>query len=142
MLRFDPFKIDSPCSSVDRISKDLWDGLMSPFDRNKVDVSETDNSYQIEMDIPGFDRNEISVNIRNDDCLVVSGKSEKSSESDAPERKYVVRSRSVSNFERSFSLPDNVDPSGIKASCKNGVLLVEIPKKEPPEEKNIKISVE
>lgn len=137
MLRF-----SSPFDPIDRMSKDIFENLSSPFERNKMDIIETEASYRVVIDAPGFDKENISVSVKNNDILVISGKIEKTVDEDESGRKYVVRARSTSNFERTLALPDNADIPSIKASCKNGVLTVEIPKKEPPEEKSLNISIE
>lgn len=95
-----------------------------------IDVRETENTYEIEADLPGVDEDDINVELA-DNVLTLRG--EKRYERDDEDRKggYHVMERSYGSFARSIPLPFDVDPDAVEAVFKNGVLKLSIPK--PPE---------
>lgn len=105
---------------------DLFTGV---FERQNplVDIEETDNRYIVKADVPGFDKNNIDVELK-DNVLSISGKVDERSETTDTDRGYVRRERRYGAFKRSFLLPEEIDPDQVKASFKNGVLQIEIPK--------------
>lgn len=113
----------------------------------RVDVTSDDKGYTLMMDLPG--RSEEDVNIELDkNTLTISSKTveEKSGAQDeacekAPEEKtnWIIRERRMSEFKRTFTLPDDVALNEIKASFKNGVLTVTMPRCELPSPKKIMI---
>ena len=109
----------------------------------RVNVSEEDNAYILEMELPG--RTEKDVNIElNHDNLTISSKAEESKEEKKNEkkRKYLVRECHIASFSRSFSLPTDVDGDSISATFKNGILTVNMKKKAIATPKKIAISAE
>jgi len=90
-------------------------------------VFETEDSFQLELAVPGFVKNEIAMTVESN-VLVVSGKQTK--EEEEKECKYIRREFSVSNFEKSFRLSKKIDQEKINASFENGILRVSLPKKE------------
>ena len=96
----------------------------------KVDTAETDKSYEVTVELPGVDEKDVAVTV-NDDVLTVKG--EKRTERDEKEKNFHLTERTYGSFERSFRLPDNVDPAKISAGFEKGVLKVTLPKSpEPP----------
>ncbi|HOB90394.1 MAG: Hsp20/alpha crystallin family protein [Bacillota bacterium] len=107
-----------------------WPGFFtSVFDRQHpfVDIEETDNMYVVKADVPGFDKENIDIEL-SDNVLTISGKVDERSETTDTDGGYVRRERRYGAFRRSFMLPDEVDHDKAKASFKNGVLKIEIPK--------------
>ena len=94
----------------------------------KCDIYEKDGVYNIEMDAPGFKKEDINIEV-NDGNLTISVKNEKNTEEKDENKKYIRRERCFGKYERSFYLGD-VDEDNIKASFNNGVLKLTIPKKE------------
>ncbi|UCF99897.1 MAG: Hsp20/alpha crystallin family protein [Spirochaetaceae bacterium] len=122
-----------------------WDGLLDNFFTDTavwnartpaVDVRETDSEYQMEVELPGLTDKDIELNVE-DNILTLSSKKEESKE----EKKngYLIRERRNNEFARTFVLPKDVERDKIKAEFKNGLLVVNIPKK--PEAKPRKIDV-
>lgn len=107
----------------------------------KTDIKEKDKEYVIEMDLPGYEKENIKINIA-DGYLTVHAVSSKNS-SEKEEGKFVRKERYLGECSRSFYIGDDVNEDSIKASFKNGILKVEIPKKEAveklPETKYIEI---
>ena len=97
----------------------------------KCDIYEKEGVYHIEMDIPGFDKKDISIEVK-DGYLVISASKEDNVNED--EKNYIRRERVYGKYERSFYLGD-LDEERIEAEFANGVLKVTIPKKEKVENK-------
>lgn len=103
----------------------------------RIDISETDNEYKIEAELPGINQKEIDVKIDNN-ILTIKGKKEDIKEE--KEKNYHLRERYYGAFQRSISLPNNIEPEKIKASFENGVLNISVPKSDKRAPKKIEIS--
>ena len=105
------------------------------------DIYEKDNTYHVEMDLPGYEKENISLEI-NDGYLMISAKTSQNKD-EKEEGKYVRKERFVGECSRSFYVGDNIKEEDIKAAFKNGTLKIEVPKKEErkelPEKKQIPI---
>ena len=88
-----------------------------------TDIRETDDSFQIDTELPGFDKSEISVSVKEG---VLTVRAEHKTEKPSDEG-YVRRERTWETVERSFEV-SGVDTSAIKAAYVNGVLTVTLPK--------------
>lgn len=104
-----------------------------------VDVYETENSINLDVELPGMDKKDVKVRVEGN-VLTISG--EKKSEQEKKDRNYRMIERSYGRFQRSFTIPDIVDASKIKAKFENGVLKVELPKKEEAKEKIVDVEIE
>jgi HSP20 family protein len=92
-----------------------------------VNVYENSEKFEIEIAAPGLEKEDFKIDLKNDYLLVYSEKKDKKEEK---EKGKVVRSEfRYSSFQRSFALPKEVNISDIKATHKNGILIVELPKK-------------
>jgi len=116
---------------------DYQTGISTPA----VNVVETNDNFRIEVAAPGLEKKDFKVEIENQ-LLVISSEKQHVNE-DKQDGKYLRREFSYLSFKRAFSLPEKIDPEKIKANHRNGVLLIEIPKKEeaklkPP--RNIAVS--
>jgi len=92
-----------------------------------VDIIERKDSFTIYFDVPGVEKNEVSISV-NEGVLSVKGERKRPVVED--ENFFTYYERSAGTFSRSFRLPTHVDADNIKASYNNGILTVEIPKKE------------
>jgi len=101
----------------------------------KVNVLETEKSFVIELAAPGMSKEDLKVNVEKE-VLVLS--SEKKTEAEVKEKSYLKKEFSYAGFKRSFNLPENVDTSAIKANYENGILKIELPKKEKNTEDSVK----
>ena len=99
----------------------------------KTDIRETKNSYIIDMDLPGYEKENINLALNNG-YLEVTAKVEKEN-NEENEEKYVRRERFVGECSRSFYVGDDLEEEDIDAEFKNGILKVTIPKKEQLEDK-------
>ena len=96
-----------------------------------VDIRETDESFHLEAELPGFDEKNVEVRL-DGGMLTIESREEKGTEKkeEAGDGKetYLLRERRSASFSRSFKLPENADQDSITASFKNGVLSLEIKK--------------
>lgn len=100
--------------------------VYNPANAPRVDVKEAKDSYTLEMDLPG--KSEKDVNIELDrNKLTISSKNEE--EKKDKDTKWILKERRPNNFERRFTLPEDVDGENITASFKNGVLTINMQKK-------------
>ena len=103
----------------------------------KCDIYEKGGDYHIEMDVPGFDKKDISINVDNGYLTITA---EKQNEEKDEEKNYIRRERSYGKYERSFYLGD-LETDSIKAEFNNGMLKLTVPKKEVVDTKK-KIEIE
>jgi len=124
---------------VGSVLSDFFPGYVSSFSP-EVNILEGDNEFTLEIAAPGVAKDEIQIQVEND-MLTIS--SDKKQEKDEKSDNFLRREFGYRSFKRSFGLPDSVDQDQIKASYKDGVLNVVIPKKEeakPIPAREIKIS--
>ena len=93
----------------------------------EVDILETEKTYEIHFAVPGFEKDNFNLNV-DDKMLTVSG--ERKFVDEKSERKFKSVRTSYGSFERSFTLPKNVNANKIEANYTNGILEVVIPKDE------------
>lgn len=101
-----------------------------------VDIYENKDHIVITAELPGVDKKNIQVDVKN---RVLTLKGERSVANEVKEDNYYRRERSFGKFERAFSLPDDVNPDHIKADFKDGILKLEIPKPEERKPKQITV---
>lgn len=101
----------------------------------KCDVYEKDGNYNIEMDIPGYDKKDISIEC-DDGILTISAEKNNEVNEENEEKKYIRRERVYGKITRSFSFAD-IDEENITADFNNGILTVVIPKSQKQESKKI-----
>ena len=115
---------------------DIFDDFMPTKKENhqmRCDIYEKDGLYNIEMDIPGFDKKDITIE-NNDNYLTITA--EKKEEEKEEEKNYIRRERAYGKYQRSFYIGD-LDSDNIKANFKDGILRITIPKKEEIETKKV-----
>lgn len=100
-----------------------------------VNVKEGKEEYTIDVAAPGLDRKDFKIDLNNN-VLEISSEKEVKEESD--DDKIMRREFRYSSFKRSFTLPDTANTDKIKASYKDGILSISIPKKEEAKAKPIK----
>ncbi len=105
----------------------------------RVDISETDGEFVIKAEIPEVRKEDVKVGVDNG-ILTIQG--ERKQEKDEKKEKFHRVERYYGSFVRSFTLPDNVDEAGIRASFKDGMLNLTLPKSAVAKPKTIEISVE
>ena len=117
-------------------SRMFFDDLLSDMSvegKMKCDIYEKDNKYFIEMDVPGYKKEDIKIEVDKGN-IVIRAEKENNEEED---KKYLHRERKVyGKIERSFHL-DDMDEDSIKASFKDGILKIAISKLAEDEYKKI-----
>ena len=98
----------------------------------KPDVRETDGSYELDIDLPGFKKDEINAEIRDGYLTVSAAKGLDKDESDKDGR-YIRRERYAGQCSRSFYVGEGVTEQDISAKFEDGILRLSIPKKEQPQ---------
>ena len=107
-------------------------------DMMKTDIRDVDGNYELEIDLPGFKKDEIKVQLDNGYLTISAAKGLDKDETDKKTGKYIRRERYAGNLSRSFYVGENVKQEDFKASFKNGILRITVPKEEKKakEEKN------
>ena len=125
-----------------RNSYDLFDDFFNDefFSRKeknlmKTDIREKKDKYIIDMDLPGFQKENINIDLNNG-YLSITAKENSEKEDEEQEGKYLRQERYIGECSRSFYIGDEVEEDNIKAEFKNGILKIEIPKKEIKEQEN------
>ena len=110
----------------------------------KTDVRETDTDYKLEIDLPGFKKDEVKVALENGYLTISAAKGLDQDEQEKETGKYIRRERYAGACERSFYVGDGLATEDIKGEFKHGILKLTIPKKEvkPAVEKKNYISIE
>ena len=141
--------------------ENLFDDWMDfPFDRNffegrdplygkhaknimKTDVRETDDTYELDIDLPGFKKEEVTAELKNGYMTISAAKGLDKDEKDK-EGRYIRKERYSGSCSRSFYVGDQISQEDVKAKFENGILKLSIPKKEekPAVEENKYISIE
>lgn len=118
--------------------------FFNDFEESKLmrtDIKEKKDKYVIDMDLPGYSKENIQIQINNG-YLLITAKTDQNKE-DKEEGKFVHRERFIGECSRSFYVGDEIRQEDVKASFRNGTLELEIPKKEErkelPEQKYIQI---
>lgn len=110
----------------------------------RTDIKESDKGYELEMDLPGFKKEEIKASLENGYLIISAEKGLEQDEKDNEGKKYIRRERYTGRCQRAFYVGDEIEQGDIKASFKHGILRLDIPKKQPkPQvEENKFISIE
>lgn len=132
LTRFDPQSSLSRRNPVRNLMNafDMFD-IMRPMrirenDVIPVDITETDQAYLVKAEMPGVKREAIKVQIQGDQVTISA---ETSADHESTEGNIVCRERYHGKQFRSFSLPQSVDEENAHATCNNGVLELNLPKK-------------
>jgi len=95
-----------------------------------VNVTETNEAFKVELAAPGFDKQDFSLNVEQDQLIVTAKKAEKTAETAQGNGRVLRREFRYESFKRSFKLPNTVNQDSISAVYENGILNIELPKKE------------
>lgn len=151
--RTEPERTD-PVTSMQRLqtSMNRWfdsffeNAGLAPFERMgerwdvygpRVDIEETDDAFEVTVEVPGLDKDDIDVSI-SDTMLTVAGKT--SGQREERRRNVYRMERSYGAFTRTIPLPDEINPDKAEASLEKGLLVLTLPKTEQARKRK-KISV-
>ena len=116
----------NPFRDFEEMSRSFWDNnIVTAF---RTDITEKDGKYVLEADLPGFKKEDISVDI-DKDCLTITAE-HKSEEKEENADSYIRRERYYGSYIRSFNVK-GIDTEAITAAYNDGVLTLTMPKKEP-----------
>ncbi len=106
----------------------------------KTDIRENEGGYEVDIDLPGFKKDEININLQNGYLIVGASKTQNNEDKDK-QGKVLRQERYTGAMQRSFYVGDAISEEDIKARFEDGVLKLEVPKAEPklPEKKTIMI---
>ncbi|MBI4456821.1 MAG: Hsp20/alpha crystallin family protein [Acidobacteria bacterium] len=146
LTRYTPF---SELTSLQGAMNRLWRHAFSPAWGDEgvdtistlvppVDIHETADSLEFYAELPGFEKDQIDIRVDQGN-LILSG--ERKFEEDVKEEDFHRIERSYGKFQRTFSLPPSVDAGKIKATLKNGVLHITLPKAEAAKPRQVPVSV-
>lgn len=137
------FSFDEFDSFFDDFLSRRWPRLVdwnfhSTLEKNfpKIDIIDHDNEIEVQAALPGVKKEDLEVSISGQTITIRTSTKEEKKE----EGKYFRREISRGEYQRTLSLPNNVDNDNAKASFKDGILTVTIPKTEQTKKKNIEIS--
>ena len=105
----------------------------------RTDIKDADDKFVLEAELPGFDKEDISLDVK-DGILTISAQHKEEKEDKDEKGQYIRRERRYGSFSRSFDV-SGIDEGGITAAYKNGILELTLPKVKPavPEAKRIAI---
>jgi HSP20 family protein len=146
LIRWEPVReLNTLQSEMNRLFNTLFD---APAPANgpggarrwipAMDLVETDDEFVLRADLPGLSENDVNIELE-DNVLTLSG--QRKSEHEERKEGYYRVERASGAFSRSLTLPEGVDPEGIKANFDRGVLEVRIPKPEERKPRKVAISV-
>ena len=143
-----PFPSTDPVSRMQRNISKLFDDFSaikwfedhdvkdSDVFAPKSDIVESNDNYIIQVDLPGIKKNDITLTYK-DNCLTISG--ERKQESERKTSDYVRHELQFGKFYRSYTLPNVGSLENVKATMKDGILKITVPKSEEKKIKEIKI---
>ena len=130
MMNIMPFErklnVFDPFADFDR----FYDGRQMPS--IKTDIKDNGDAFELSAELPGFNKEDISIDIDKDRLVISAEHSENKDEKDE-NGKYIRRERSYGSFTRSFDI-SAVNAAAISAKYENGVLTLDLPKKTPEQE--------
>ena len=108
--------------------KDFF-GSKMPLNNCRTDIRDDGDKYVMESELPGFDKEDIKLDINGSQLTIAAEHTEKNDEKD-DKGNYIRRERTFGSYKRSFDIGD-VNTDAISAEYKNGILIIELPKKAP-----------
>lgn len=119
---------DSFDKMFDNAFRDFWgNNELERHDAFRTDVIDQGDSYLLQAELPGFQKEDINIDLKNDLLTISASHKEEKDEED--KNKYIRRERYYSSYSRSFRV-NNIEAGDIDASYNNGILEVKFPKKD------------
>lgn len=127
---------DSFDKMFDSAFRDFWGGgnELGRHDAFRTDVIDDGDHYLLQAELPGFQKEDINIDLKNDLLTISASHKEEKDEED--KNKYIRKERYYSSYSRSFRVND-MEASDIDASYHNGILEVKLPKKEPEAKESV-----
>lgn len=115
---------------------DLWDNVFTGFNTNrlmKTEVHEKDGKYIMDIDLPGYKKDDVKISLYNGNLTISAEKNESNEEKDA-KGNLIRQERYSGSCSRSFYVGDSIRDNDIQASFKDGILTITVPTEEHKEE--------
>ncbi len=129
---FDEFSFYDFDKSMKNTEKKLYGKKASRI--MKTDIKEKKDSYELEVDLPGFTKDEINASIEDGYLTISAAKGLDKDEKEKDSGKYIRKERYAGACQRSFYVGEGVKQEDVKAEFKHGILKLTVPKKEPEKE--------
>lgn len=140
-VKFDPVReFENMSRFMEKVAKEVSDvRVETGAFRPRVDIMEMEKNYLVLIELPGLAKEDVKISVNDERVMTISG-SKKAAEHQG--MKLLRNERVFGEFKRSLHLPETTDIENISAKFDNGVLNLEIPKKEPekPKEKEVNIN--
>lgn len=126
---------------------DAFDDFFKPVfyddraDSMRTDIKETENGYQLDVEMPGFDKKDIKISLENGYLTVSAEKSSREEENKDKNEKYIRKECTVS-CSRSYYVGDDIERENVKAKYDNGMLTLTVPKSQPKQLPSHNIEIE
>ena len=120
----------------DDMFENVFDTVRSPLygkhgkNLMKTDIRETENSFELDVDLPGIKKDEVQVNLENG-YLTISAAKGLDKEEEDKKGHYIRKERYAGECSRSFYIGDSIEPKDIKAKYEDGILRISMPKAAP-----------
>ena len=128
MVPFDQYDVDL-YRSFDQFARDFFRQNNAELPAFRADIIDQGSSYLLEAELPGFNKSDITVDIKDNVMTIKATHSDNQSVSGNNSGTYIRRERQTGSFARSFDIT-GIDESGISAAYENGVLKLTLPKKQ------------
>ncbi|MCI9402454.1 MAG: Hsp20/alpha crystallin family protein [Oscillospiraceae bacterium] len=125
--------------SFDAFTRDFFRKSNAELPAFRTDIRDTGDSYVLEAELPGFKKEDISLDLKDGILTITATHTEQSEE--ATQGSYIRRERRYGSFQRSFDVT-GIDESGISAAYENGVLALNLPKAKPAEPEVRRIAIQ
>lgn len=146
LIRWQPYgAVASLQDSINRLFSDSFSRTLMNDDyvlsawKPVVDIFDKNDAIIIHAELPGVTKDNVSIEIKEN---ILTLKGERVENKEIKEDKYFRKERSFGSFQRSFTLPSTISHENIKATFKDGVLEVEIPKPDEKKPKMVQINIE
>jgi HSP20 family protein len=146
LIKWDPLnEIDDMVSRLERYTGKMgWPSLrrenfMTSEWAPKVDIVETEGEYTIKAELPEVNKEDVKVRVENGE-LILSG--ERKQEKEEKGKRFHRIERYYGSFMRSFTLPDNVDETNVKATFKDGMLNLSLPKSTEHKSRALEVKIQ
>ena len=128
---------------------DMFDDFFKPVfyddsaDSMRTDIKETENGYQLDVEMPGFDKKDIKIALENGYLTVSAQKSSKDEEgNDKNKNERYIRKECTVSCSRSYYVGTDVEKENVKAKYENGMLTLNVPKSQPKQLPSHNIEIE
>ena len=125
--------------TFDSFARDFFRRSNTDLPAFRTDIRDSGDSYLLEAELPGFKKEDISLDLKEGILTITASHSETSEETDE-KGSYIRRERKYGSFQRSFDVT-GIEVRGITAAYENGVLCVSLPKAKPVEPETTRIQI-